>query len=301
MRFAFFANFEFPCDLQSQIYKGIIANKKISQVAPRRFRKFYFMGKTMARVKILHEPNQFEPFLVLEKPSGIPSAPLFEGDTRNALFEAATLFPQIKSVHGKKRVEAGLLHRIDTQTRGLLLLAASQEFYDHMILSQERGRFVKTYFAECACDKENAEKLGGFPCVPPEACDTTNSCQSQTVSSYFRFYGEGRREVRPVIEGGSKFAIKKLGAKSIYSTQIEFSFCDKKSAKIKCRIEKGFRHQVRCHLAWLGFPVIGDAIYNYEFRSHKNEMEMRFFAAGLEFPDLRSEKVFRFEMDVMER
>lgn len=250
----------------------------------------------MTRIKIIHEPNPLEPFLVLEKPAGVPSAPLFAGDTQNALFEAETLFPQIRSVHGKKEIEAGLLHRIDTQTRGLLLLAASKEFYDHIILSQERGEFVKTYFAECACDKENAAKLGGFPFMP-EICDT-NFGQSQTVSSYFRFYGEGRREVRPVLEEGSKFAIKKLGAKKSYSTKIEILSCDKNCAKIKCRIKKGFRHQVRCHLAWLGFPVLGDAIYNHDFRSFGKEGEMRFFAAGLEFPDLHSRKVFKFEMDI---
>lgn len=256
----------------------------------------------MARIKIIHEPNPHEPFLIFEKPAGIPSAPLSAGDTQNALFEAETLFPQIHSVRGKKEIEAGLLHRIDTQTRGLLLLATSQEFYDHIILSQGRGEFVKTYFAECACDKENAAKLGGFPRLP-ESCDA-NLGQSQAVSSYFRFYGEGRREVRPVLEGGSKFAIKKIGAKETYSTRIETLCCDKNSAKIKCRIAKGFRHQVRCHLAWLGFPVAGDAIYNHDFRSRGEEGgkegEMRFFAAGLEFPDLHSRKMFKFEMEMPE-
>ena len=31
----------------------------------------------MTHIKIIHEPNALEPFLVLEKPAGIPSAPLF--------------------------------------------------------------------------------------------------------------------------------------------------------------------------------------------------------------------------------
>lgn len=253
----------------------------------------------MSRIKIIHEPNHpLEPFLILEKPAGIPSAPISAGDTQNALSEATAIFPQIQNVRGKKKIEAGLLHRIDTQTRGLLLIATSQDFYDHVILSQGRGEFVKTYFAECACDKENAAKLGGFPRLP-ESCEP-NFCQSQAVSSYFRFYGEGRREVRPVLEGGSKFAIKKLGAKETYSTQIEILSCDKNSAKIRCRIEKGFRHQVRCHLAWLGFPVVGDALYNHDLRSRGKEGQMRFFAAGLEFPDLRSRKMFKFEMKMPE-
>ncbi len=280
--------------------------------------EFYRKENFMENIKIIHEPNSLEPFVILEKLSGMPSAPLFEGDERNALFEAETLFPQIKNVKGKKKIECGLLHRIDTPTRGLLLIATSQEFYDHIILSQERGDFVKTYFAECACDKKNAEKLKGFPDLP-EICDKVGegACdkdysqsqnhfvraqsqstknQSQVISSYFRFYGEGRREVRPVLDGGSKFAIKKIGVKNLYSTQVEYSYCDKDSAQIKCEISKGFRHQVRCHLAWLGFPVVGDALYNYDFRSSGEKSEMRFFAIGLEFPDMLSRKKFKFEM-----
>ncbi len=255
----------------------------------------------MPDIKIIHEPSPLEPFVVLEKPSGMPSAPLFEGDGQNALFEAKRLFPQIQSVQGKKEVECGLLHRIDTQTRGLLLIATSQEFYDHIVLSQGRGDFVKTYFAQCACDKDNAKKLGGFPDLP-EICDKVGEkigedfSQSQVLSSYFRFYGNGRSEVRPVLDGGSKFAIKKIGAKTLYSTKIEFQSCDKNSAQVKCEISKGFRHQVRCHLAWLGFPVAGDALYNYDFCSSGEKKEMRFFAIGLEFPDLRSQKKFKFEM-----
>lgn len=257
----------------------------------------------MTHIKIIHEPNPCEPFVVLEKPSGMPSAPLFEGDGQNALFEAKRLFPQIQSVQGKKDIECGLLHRIDTQTRGLLLIATVQEFYDHIVLSQKNGGFVKTYFAQCDCDKGNAKKLGGFPDLPAN-CDEKSSQsqslknQSQVLSSYFRFYGEGRREVRPVLDGGSKFAIKKVGAKTLYSTKIEFLSCDTNSAKITCEISKGFRHQVRCHLAWLGFPVAGDAMYNHDFRSSGEKKEMRFFAIGLEFPDLRSNRVFKFEISL---
>lgn len=245
-------------------------------------------------IKIIHEPNSSEPFLILEKPSGVPSAPLFSGDTQNALSEASSLFPQIKNVVGKKEIECGLLHRIDTQTHGLLLLAASQEFYDHIVSAQELGLFLKTYFAECDCDNENAAKLGGFPRLP-ENCDM-GSAQPQTISSYFRFYGKGRREVRPALEGGAKFAIRKVGAKKAYSTQIEFLHCDKNSTKIKCEIASGFRHQVRCHLAWLGFPVKGDSLYNHDFRSRQENAQMRFFATGIEFPDLHSGKKMKFEM-----
>jgi 23S rRNA-/tRNA-specific pseudouridylate synthase len=49
----------------------------------------------------------------------------------------------------------------------------------------------------------------------------------------------------------------------------------------------GFRHQVRCHLAWRGFPVIGDALYHPAYRGGgRGETARRrtlFFASGLLF------------------
>jgi 23S rRNA pseudouridine1911/1915/1917 synthase len=29
----------------------------------------------------------------------------------------------------------------------------------------------------------------------------------------------------------------------------------------RARILRGFRHQIRCHLAWLGFPILHDSLY----------------------------------------
>ncbi|UKI54519.1 MAG: hypothetical protein L6V90_07365 [Treponema succinifaciens] len=49
----------------------------------------------------------------------------------------------------------------------------------------------------------------------------------------------------------------------------------------KCSIKEGYRHQVRSHLAWLGFPVRGDKLYNP--LCSQNE-EMQFFADCLKFP-----------------
>ena len=78
-------------------------------------------------------------------------------------------------------------------------------------------------------------------------------------------------------------ALKKSG-KILYTTQL-LSVCKTdRGWKTLCRITRGFRHQVRCHLAWIGLPVMGDAVYNMNYSGTENSCDMQFFASELEFP-----------------
>lgn len=297
------------------------------------------MSAQEAQVKIIHEPSAAEPFIILSKPSGLASAPLKSLDQDSAFSQCARLFPAVKSVCGKKAVEGGLLHRIDTVTSGLLLVAASQEFYDHIIDAQEDGRFVKGYRAECDVNSDNAASLGGFPPLGTQAqkaadslaCDNFSQGQNAAdlcgleLSSFFRPFGKGGAQVRPVAPDSSAAALKKIGSKKIYSTKIvsarklcgaDFGLEDdsraalsghsKPCVHVECKIVQGFRHQVRAHLAWLGLPIVGDALYNADFAALRfglaenncaSGAQMRFEAASLEFPDLFSDKILRFSLD----
>ena len=97
-------------------------------------------------IEIIHAPTDSKPFLVIYKPKGLASAPLVEGDTENALAQAIEKFPEICGVHGKKKIEYGLLHRLDTATDGLMVIATTQECYDFLTEEQREGRFIVTFF-----------------------------------------------------------------------------------------------------------------------------------------------------------
>ena len=78
-------------------------------------------------IKIIFEN---EDFLVISKPAGLPSAPLHSLDEESALTKVVKNYPEILHINGKKSIEYGLLHRLDTVTEGLLLIALNQAFYD---------------------------------------------------------------------------------------------------------------------------------------------------------------------------
>jgi len=226
-----------------------------------------------SEITIIHEPTSKEPFVVLDKPSGLASAPLYEGDN-SAYTQAASIFGDLYKVKGKKDIEHGLLHRIDTQTRGLLLIAANQEFYDYMSKVQNDGFFVKEYRADCQqCN--TLSLLEGFaPCDKNySSSELSNGIE---VQSFFRPYGLKNCGVRPVTNNSGRAALKK-SSPVIYNTKIKI--LDNHAI---CSIKKGYRHQVRCHLAWIGYPILGDSLYN---PLYQDGQKLKFEASAFSFPD----------------
>jgi 23S rRNA pseudouridine1911/1915/1917 synthase len=162
--------------------------------------------------------------------------------------------------------EAGLIHRLDYETHGLVLFARNQNAYYFFIEQQKRGEIVKEYDALVSSAQEQKE---GFP-VFDKDIENFSTNASQEIKSLFRPYGPGRKEVRPVVENTlrSSAAKKKAGSK-IYATEIiEIKSTAIDDIKfIRVTIQQGYRHQIRCHLAWARFPVLNDTVYGGRFYS----------------------------------
>ncbi|MCR4742063.1 MAG: hypothetical protein K5866_04225 [Treponema sp.] len=225
-------------------------------------------------IKIIHQPQEKENYIVAVKERNIPTAPLNLQDKNNFLSLMINQFPQIKNVKGKKEIEYGLIHRIDTPTVGLVLIALDQKTYDNLLELQTQNKIRKYYRAICKKVPDNREKLQAFP----EIEDLERELQEGLeIKSYFRFYGKGRKEVRPVAQNSSQIALKKVDKKVLYNTEIKLICKEDNQYSFDCKITNGFRHQVRCHLAWLNFPIIGDPLYNcLEKESNQNnQLEFR--------------------------
>lgn len=226
-------------------------------------------------------------FVVAVKPAGVHSAPLKPGDGECALASVGGLFPEVLGVVGRKAVEGGLVHRIDLDTAGLLLFARSQSFYSHIMDCQAAGLFQKTYHARCQQLPRCPDLLGGFPPPPASLPDLPFASRLDcAVESGFRPYGPGRRQVRPVAGGSGKNGRGRNPVEKKYSTDFFVRKGEGDTFLVEAAISRGYRHQVRCHLAWCGLPVLGDPLYNPLCREGQGPFppQMQFFATGLRFP-----------------
>jgi 23S rRNA pseudouridine1911/1915/1917 synthase len=193
-------------------------------------------------------------FAVVYKPPRMHSAPLKPGSGDTLLDWYAAIFPPVTELSGRKEGEGGLLHRLDFETQGLVLFAKTQKSLDHLLRQQDEGKFVKEYTAHCSL------LTAHYSFVPPpfNITETGFPPTPFVIESFFRAYGPGRKQVRPVTDASYKH--RKIG--DSYRTEvISVSDADHGRYTITARLCRGFRHQIRCHLAWIGCPVLNDPLY----------------------------------------
>lgn len=236
-------------------------------------------------------------YVVVYKPPGLATAPLVENETDTLVYWCRDRFPEVGIVAGKKAIEGGLLHRLDRETNGIVVFAKTQTAYGLLMKQQVQGLFIKNYRAWCQkCDVHLARPGMGFP--PPPCKMVLPLTNPLEIASPFRPYGPGRRQVRPV--AGKTFKEVALDQGRPYKTTIHSAQADDEDSSIylfDVQIERGFRHQIRCHLAWLGFPIVGDPLYNPLYSAGiAHEKPLALQAWAVEFQDPETQKTVRYEL-----
>jgi len=225
-------------------------------------------------ISIVRETDRW---LVVDKPGGIPTVPLDaqHRDEPTLLSQLARDYPEVALPMGRKACEGGVLHRLDTATCGLVLVARDRQAFAFLDKAQCENRFIKTYTA----GSSGCTVLKGFPPFP--GCYDLADGSPREITSGFRSYGPGRKAVRPLTACSSDVSMAK-GGQQEYKTMVRLMGSGYLGEKLfVCRLCKGFRHQVRCHLAWAGYPLVGDALYGGQV----SDTGLHLVSVTLEFPD----------------
>jgi 23S rRNA pseudouridine1911/1915/1917 synthase len=165
--------------------------------------------------------------VVVNKPAGVPSHPL-RADERGTLASALVArFPEMASI-GYRPLEPGILHRLDTQTSGVLLAARDAQTFSALSLAHKRGEIDKRYLALC-------------------------SGRLQAPQHIEAYLAADRKRVRvsdEMLEGSRPIETDLVRAESYGEMSL-----------VEVRVPYAARHQVRAQLAALGHPIAGDTLY----------------------------------------
>ncbi len=171
-----------------------------------------------------------EALLLVNKPAGMIVHPAYNNWTGTLVNALVYHFEQLP-IRPNQDGNPGLVHRIDKDTSGLLVVAKteasmislSKQFYDHSI--------ERTYYA----------LVWGEP--PKE---------TGTIDTYIGRSPKDRRIM-------TTFTDFTLGKRSITHYQVVQNL--HYVSLVRCRLETGRTHQIRTHMRYLGHPIFNDAAY----------------------------------------
>ncbi|MDR0637679.1 MAG: RNA pseudouridine synthase [Spirochaetaceae bacterium] len=193
-------------------------------------------------------------YIVVDKPHNMHTAPLHAGEERTLLGWCAHAYPEVLTVRGRKAMEGGLLHRLDYETAGLVLIARTQSVYDFLAAEQDAGRFEKEYTAVTQPMPKTARTVWNMEIYP--ALIIPDGIESCTIESCFRHYGLGQKLVKPEPCESGRFQAARRYITRILSKEEHGGL-----VVFRIRLTQGFRHQIRAHLAWTEYPINNDMRY----------------------------------------
>jgi len=173
--------------------------------------------------------------LAFDKPAGQPTHPLRHAETDTLANAMIARYPDLADIGGDRLFPA-LLHRIDTQTSGLVLAAKTPAAYA-ALRSQFRRFTVEKHYTALV---HGHVKLPGR-IVAPLTHQTRSPCKMAVVHNLDKIPENHRFDAVTAwtpLEAGSKQTL------------------------LDITIFTGVTHQIRCHLAEAGHPVVGDSIYS---------------------------------------
>ncbi|MCM2279231.1 MAG: RluA family pseudouridine synthase [Oligoflexia bacterium] len=227
-----------PLAASDQLPAGLYAIT-ISEVDPRELESRE--ARPSVQGSFLRVAHEDERLLILDKTSGTPSVPHAPEETETAVGAALAHAPGLKGV-GRGGLEPGLLHRLDTGTSGLLAFAKSQAEFERLRALWSGGEVRKTYRAVAQAGP-SARPLRAPLELRLELAHDPDSAKRMVALAPGR---KLRHRGKPLPTLTRIQKIREL-SETLLDLEIE--------------IQTGVMHQIRCTLASLGWPILGDPIY----------------------------------------
>jgi 23S rRNA pseudouridine1911/1915/1917 synthase len=222
----------------------------------------------------IHIVYEDDHLLVVNKPAGLvvhPAAGHPDGTLVNALLHHCS--GKLSGIGGVQR--PGIVHRIDRDTSGLLVVAKTDAAHEGLAKLFAAHDIERRYWAI----------VSGVPAPP-----------AGTVRTQIGRSNSNRKKMAVLPENKGKHAVTHFKTEEIF----------KNTALVSCTLETGRTHQVRVHMAHIGHPLIGDSVYSnrqntYKIGPNQSKFERQaLHAASLGFIHPVSGETLRFDSSLPE-
>jgi 23S rRNA pseudouridine1911/1915/1917 synthase len=218
-----------------------------------------------------------EDLIVINKPAGLVVHP-GAGNCSGTLVNGLAYYCKDNLSTGSEDHRPGIVHRIDKDTSGVLVIAKNNQAHTHLAEQFKVHSIKRKYICFCY----------GIP-----------QPMNGKIETFIGRDRNNRLKMRVVDEKIGKHAI------SFYRTLETFS---QFATKLECELHTGRTHQIRVHMSHIGHSLIGDSTYkikNYAVPKNSAEFITKFprqalHAYFLEFMHPKSMKKMRFEIRLPE-
>jgi 23S rRNA pseudouridine1911/1915/1917 synthase len=215
-------------------------------------------GDAKVLFNVLHE---FEHYIVIDKPPFLPTHPNQFEDTNTLANGLVSKYPQIIGV-GEDSLRPGIVHRLDSNTSGVILAALTQEGFRNLRELFNEREIHKTYVALVLGNIES----------------------SGSVDTDIAHHPKNPRKMVTVSDDKTPFRSRRRVAKTMFEPIEQFG----DYTLVRVKTLTGRMHQVRVHMASIGHPLVGDELYQSDREKNKDKLGLtRHFlhAVSIEFDD----------------
>lgn len=194
-----------------------------------------------------------ERIVVVHKPPRLASAPLRGGELGTLANGLVARYPDIKGVGADPR-EPGLVHRLDTDTSGLVVVARSREAYEELKQALRDGKVQKRYLAIIA------PGLGSNRAA--SVSSDGDLAERGTIDVPLAPHPKDKRRVFACVHPRDVARLEPRDARTEYVVKHRWTTNDGEArALVEATASRALRHQIRVHFAAIGAPLVGDGLY----------------------------------------
>ncbi len=218
----------------------------------------------MEEIKVIYEDKNF---IAVSKPSGLLVHAVRGSNMRHETREATLVdwllerYPEVKNVGDDTEVRPGIVHRLDRETSGVMIIPRNQKYFEYLKSLFKSRAIKKTYIAlvggkvfpkEGVIEKPISIKTGSV-----KRTTRSGKMTKEAITDYkvIRYKGEDG-DFESLL-----FVVPRTGR----------------------------THQIRVHLSSIGHPVLGDKLYGG--KKEKGRSRLMLHAYSLEFTSEEGKRI----------